>query len=93
MSTIQKKIDQISDIFMKISSDRKTLKSFLGDILSPGEVEDIHNRLMIIESLIQNKTQREVSKDLNVSISKVTRGSNVIKYGSGIFPKLFKAKK
>lgn len=93
MSTIQKKIDQISDIFMKVSGDRKTLKNFLSDILSPGEIEDIHNRLMIIEGLVQNKTQREVSKDLNVSISKVTRASNVIKYGSGLFPKLFKAKK
>jgi Trp operon repressor len=93
MATIQKKIDQISDMFMKVSSDRKVLKNFLSDILSPGEIEDIHNRLAIIESLINNKTQREVSKNLNVSISKVTRASNVIKYGTGVLPKLFKTKK
>ncbi|MEZ4845649.1 MAG: Trp family transcriptional regulator [Bdellovibrionota bacterium] len=65
----------------------------MNDILSPGEIEDIHNRLMIIESLMNNKTQREVSKSLNVSISKVTRASNVLKYGSGVFQKLFKIKK
>ncbi len=44
------------------------------------EKEDIANRYQIIKALIDEKwTQREIAEKLEVSISKITRGSNALK--------------
>ena len=44
------------------------------------EKNDIADRYLIIEALLNGKlTQREISKKLNVSIAKITRGSNALK--------------
>ncbi len=48
--------------------------------LTPEERDDIARRHLIIRELIRGKkTQREMAKDLNVSIAKITRGSNFLK--------------
>lgn len=44
------------------------------------ERNDIADRYLIIKALLDEKlTQREISKKLNVSIAKITRGSNALK--------------
>ncbi len=44
------------------------------------EKEDLATRYLIVQSLLNGeKTQRQMAKDLNVSISKITRGSNELK--------------
>lgn len=48
--------------------------------LTHEERNDIGLRYKIVEQLLkEQKTQREISEDLSVSISKITRGSNCIK--------------
>ncbi len=50
------------------------------------EKEAITDRYAIVKALIDNKlTQRDMSEKLNVSIAKITRGSNALK---AIDPKL-----
>ncbi len=49
-------------------------------LLTPGEKDDIKNRLEILKSLLAEECpQRELAEKLNVSISKITRGSNALK--------------
>ena len=44
------------------------------------EKEDLATRYLIIQALLsKEKTQRQMAKDLNVSIAKITRGSNELK--------------
>ncbi|MDP1573979.1 MAG: trp operon repressor [Coxiellaceae bacterium] len=44
------------------------------------EKESLADRYAIIKALLENKkTQRELSESLNVSIAKITRGSNALK--------------
>ncbi len=48
--------------------------------LTPKERADIATRYLIVRELIRGKkTQREMAKDLGVSIAKITRGSNILK--------------
>lgn len=90
MTSNAPKLDWIMKLLGSVGKNKKDLRSFLVDILSPGEIDDIYNRLKIIEELSKNGTpHRDVSKKFEVSISKVTRGANVLKYGSGIFNRLF----
>ncbi len=49
-------------------------------VLTPEERNAIGTRYLIFKELIKGeKTQREMAKDLGVSIAKITRGSNFLK--------------
>lgn len=49
-------------------------------LLTQEEKESISSRcLIVMELLKQEKTQRDMAADLNVSIAKITRGSNELK--------------
>jgi TrpR family trp operon transcriptional repressor len=56
------------------------LSKLLNLLLTAEETADIATRCLIVkELLLQNKTQRDMAKDLKVSIAKITRGSNELK--------------
>ena len=57
----------------------------LNDILTPQELESVAERWQLIQALASGKPQREIAHDLKLSISKITRGSRMLKYGSGGF--------
>lgn len=62
------------------TKDEKTLSHLFNLLLTPEEKENIAMRCLVIrELLLQQKTQREIARHLNVSIAKITRGSNELK--------------
>ena len=62
------------------SSTIKELEQFLNIILTPAEFDKIAARYQILSKLIHsNKTQRELAKELNVSIFNIARGANQLK--------------
>lgn len=62
------------------SQDADELSRLLDCFLTIEEKETISDRYLIIKSLIQGKlTQREMAESLQVSIAKITRGSNALK--------------
>lgn len=79
------------DTFIDICLATKTpdrLSGVLDLFLTPEEKADIATRCLIIKDLLEQKhTQREMAKKLNVSIAKITRGSNELKR---LDPKLIK---
>lgn len=69
--------------FLSLCSKAKTpeeLNELLWLFLTAEEKKDIATRYLIIQELVRGqKTQREMAKDLGVSIAKITRGSNFLK--------------
>ncbi|MDF3054960.1 MAG: tRPR [Gammaproteobacteria bacterium] len=69
--------------FMKLCLTAKNsdaLSSVFEIFLTPEEKKDIATRCLIVKDLLEEqKTQREMAKDLKVSIAKITRGSNELK--------------
>jgi TrpR family trp operon transcriptional repressor len=62
------------------TKDEATLIAIFELFFTPEEQIDLANRYNIIQALIQNEqTQREIAKNLTVSIAKITRGSNELK--------------
>lgn len=75
--------------FLKLclaSKNEKLLSLLLDLFLTPEEKESLAMRCLIVTDLLkEEKTQRDIAKDLHVSIAKITRGSNELKR---ISPKL-----
>ena len=69
------------------------MDEFLEDILTPVEFEDIITRWQIIKQLSRGVPQREIAKQLGVSIAKITRGSRELKDKKGGFNKVLSMKK
>jgi TrpR family transcriptional regulator, trp operon repressor len=76
--------------FQKTPADMKLL---LDDLLTPQEKSKLAERWQIVKLLASGMTQRKIAQTLHVSISKVTRGSRQLQYGSGGFKKYLKRMK
>jgi TrpR family trp operon transcriptional repressor len=62
------------------TKEPKSLSILLDALLTPEEKENLAARYWILKELLRGeKTQRQLAKDLNVSIAKITRGSNALK--------------
>ena len=83
----KKHIKELSEAIVKISSP-SVAESFLHNILTPAELEEVSVRLQIVKLLLQGLPQREVAKKLGVSMGTVSRGSRELKYGVNGFEKV-----
>jgi len=65
---------------MDKAPDKEMQKALYDFFLTAEEISDLSRRLLIIKALLAGKkSQREIAKELNVSIAKITRGSNELK--------------
>ena len=69
--------------FLEVCTKLKTteeLNDFFDLFLTIEEKKDVADRYLIVSDLLKGeKTQREMAEDLQVSIAKITRGSNSLK--------------
>ena len=77
----------IVKILCKIT-DAKEMKSFLEELLTAKERDDLELRWELMRRLKDGETQRKISKDLHISLCKVTRGNKIIKNSSSITNRL-----
>ncbi|MBM3184397.1 MAG: trp operon repressor [Chlamydiae bacterium] len=62
------------------AKDPKELDQLFQAVLTPAERHEIAFRVLIFQELLHgDKTQREIAKDLPISLALVSRGSNVLK--------------
>jgi TrpR family trp operon transcriptional repressor len=87
ISTMPASPKHLKDLYELFSSidNTKEAEQLLEDILTPQELESLAERWQEIQLLAAGHTQRDVAKKLDISISKVTRGSRMLQYGSGGF--------
>jgi TrpR family trp operon transcriptional repressor len=62
------------------SPEEKALRTLFDLFLTQEEKENLATRYLIVKELMkEEKPQRQIAKDLEVSIAKITRGSNELK--------------
>ena len=71
-------------LFASVKTEKEA-KMLLTDILTPQEVVSVQERWQIVKELDKGTSQRNISKKMGVSISKITRGSRMLQYGTGGF--------
>jgi TrpR family trp operon transcriptional repressor len=90
MNKTQEGWQELSQILLN-TKDEASLNQLLELLLTADEKSDLITRFLITKALLLKKqTQREIAKDLNVSIAKITRGSNELKRMPSIFLESFK---
>lgn len=79
-------IQNISKLVKNLHTEAE-VESFFKELLTKSEIETLSKRWRILEMLKQGYTQREIAKDLQVSLCKVTRGAKILKDKDSILAK------
>lgn len=69
-------------LFASVETDKEA-KLLIEDIFTPQEIASLSERWKLVQELHKGTPQRDISKKLGISISKITRGSRALQYGSG----------
>ena len=85
----KKAYDELFELFCSIKT-KKEAQDLLKDILTPQELDSVAERWQEIQLLAAGRPQREIAKKLGISISKITRGSRMLQYGTGGFAHFLK---
>jgi TrpR family trp operon transcriptional repressor len=70
-------------------TDKAEMKKLFSEIFTPAELDDLTLRWKLIRELSKGKTQREVARDLGISLCKITRGSRLLKDRHSVVRKIF----
>lgn len=82
-------LKEISKLVKSIYTEAE-IEAFFKELLTESEIETLSKRWRILEMLNQGFTQREIAKELQVSLCKVTRGAKIMKDKKSILAKYLK---
>lgn len=80
-------LDELIEIFTN-SKDKQTTRKLLTEILTKSELEDLAKRWFILKELYKGTSQRDIAKEMEVSLCKITRGSRILKQDNSEFRKI-----
>jgi TrpR family trp operon transcriptional repressor len=87
---VEENIREVSRLLAE-TADRELIESFLRCLLTPAETADIAARWALVKDLKKGVAQREIAKNLGVSLCKITRGSRELKKPDSAFQRMLKA--
>ncbi len=73
-----KAFENVAEVLAAIASPEE-MRSFLKELLTPGEIRDITLRWRLLERLSEGVPQRKIADELKISLCKITRGSKILK--------------
>ena len=62
-----------------VTTDIEDIKKFFKGLFTPAEIKDFAERWLLVKELKKGSTQRQIAKDYNMSLCKITRGSKELK--------------
>lgn len=80
-------IKEICQIISELNN-KEEVEQFLNELLTQSELSDIEQRWNILKKLTDNESQRKISKNLSVSLCKITRGSKILKDEKSMIKKI-----
>lgn len=85
--TKNKNIDELCKIIAKLDN-KEDIETFLKELLTESELQDIAQRWNILKLLSENQTQRNIANTLSASLCNVTRGSKILKKEKSLIRKI-----
>jgi TrpR family trp operon transcriptional repressor len=71
-------LNELSEALAR-ENDPRLIKGFLESLLTENEVNDISSRWTLVRLIDQGMSQRTISRELGLSLCKITRGSRELK--------------
>lgn len=73
---------------LSMTKDSKLIEDLLRCLLTPAETADIAARWALVKALNEKIPQREIAKNLGLSLCKITRGSRELKKTNSAFVRI-----
>ena len=70
------------------TDDQAFIETFLRSLLTPGEIADVAARWALVKALDRKVPQREIARELGLSLCKITRGSRELKKENSAFRRM-----
>ncbi|MDR3248491.1 MAG: trp operon repressor [Treponema sp.] len=84
---VEENLSELATTLAKIE-DPALIQDFLRCILTPAETADIAARWALVKDLGAKIPQREIAKNLGISLCKITRGSRELKKPDSAFKRM-----
>jgi TrpR family transcriptional regulator, trp operon repressor len=82
-------VSNISEMAQALSkADPELIEDFFVCLLTPSEMDEIAKRWALVKQIASGRPQREIAKDLGLSLCKITRGSRELKKESSAFKRM-----
>ena len=88
-SYLSKGLKEIASLFVACENNREVTE-LLEDLLTPAEIETVIERWEIMKRLASGQSQRTISRELQVGIATITRGSRILNGKQGGFHRALK---
>ncbi len=88
---IEKGRAELASLLLSIDNSEE-LNSFLDDMLTNKEIEDIIQRYLLMDDLWRGKSQRDIASERSMSLCRITRGSKMLKKKNGFMRNYFSNK-
>jgi TrpR family trp operon transcriptional repressor len=69
-------------------ADPDLIEGFLYSLFTPSEADEIAKRWALVKQIATGRPQREIAKDLGLSLCKITRGSRELKKEASAFKRM-----
>jgi len=87
MELVSRNIAEMSRALAQTSSP-ELVEGFLYSLLTPSETDEIAKRWALVKDLAKGRPQRDIAKDLGLSLCKITRGSRELKKEASPFRRM-----
>ncbi|MDR1307448.1 MAG: trp operon repressor [Treponema sp.] len=84
---VEENLTELSRVLAK-TADSELIADLLRCLLTPSESADIAARWALVKALNAGTSQREIAKNLEVSLCKITRGSRELKKPGSAFQRV-----
>lgn len=84
-------LDEAYDDLIRLfanTSDEEEMKHLFEDMFTDAEQKDFTIRWKLMNDLYQHKSQRDIAKELKISLCRITRGSKMLKKKDGFIRKV-----
>lgn len=75
---------------LALCQDPALVEDFLRSLLTPRELADVATRWELVGRIASGTSQRQISRELGISLCKITRGSKELKKDDSPFLKMIK---
>lgn len=83
----QKAFGELSEALSR-ADDPELIADFLGCLLTPTELAEVSSRWALVREIDSGTTQREIARNMGLSLCKITRGSRELKKESSPFKRM-----